>query len=381
MTAARHITSDTLERAALIHREIFQLVALILVAIAAFVVTRSVAASNRDTNLRDAAEWYRRGQQAIDAGKVDDAIDSLRRATVRDRNDKRYVLALARALAFKRDDDAARSVLLTLRESSPEDADINLQLARLAVARQDVTDALRFYHNALYAPWPIEQAEARRRVRLELVQFLLTHGQSSRALSELLALSSDMPNDAPSRREVGQLFARAGDHAHALDQFQRVLRQTPEDQAAIAGAGQAAFGLGNYALAQSYLHRLPTDAPDVRTTRELTDLVLSRDPLATRIGSAERRRRLVANFMYAKQRLEVCFESDKPGEDVVALQSEAHAFDGPLAKSGILEQDTIAAGVDLIERLEQEITRRCGPPAALDHALTLIGRKHGADVK
>ena len=32
-------------------------------------------------------------------------------------------------------------MLMTLRESEPEDREINLQLARLAAARQDVTEA------------------------------------------------------------------------------------------------------------------------------------------------------------------------------------------------------------------------------------------------
>ena len=296
--------SDTVERAALIHREIFQLSALILAVIAAFVLTRAVAASNREMSLRDAAEWYRRGQQAIDAGRVDDAIDALRRATVRDRNDKRYVLALAQALALKRDDDAARSVLLTLRESAPEDPDINLQLARLAAARQDVTEALRFYHNALYAPWPTEQADARRRVRLELIRFLLTHDQASRALSELLALSTDLPDDVPLRLEVAQLFAKAGDNGHALDQFQRALHLAPENGEALAGAGQAAFRLGDYVLGPNLsARRTRRRRTTSRHTREVVDLVLSNDPLANRLGSAERRRRLVADFSYAQQRL------------------------------------------------------------------------------
>ena len=52
-----------------------------LVASAAFFLTRAVAASNRDMSLRDAAEWYRRGQQEMQAGQVDDAIDAFRRAT------------------------------------------------------------------------------------------------------------------------------------------------------------------------------------------------------------------------------------------------------------------------------------------------------------
>ena len=222
MIPAKRATSETVERAALIHREFLQLGVLILVAVAVFFVTRAVATSNRDTNLRDAAEWYRRGQQQLEAGAIDDATDSFRRATVRNRNDKRYVLALARALALNQDDDAARTVLLTLRESSPEDPDDQPPAGAARRSRHDVTAALRFYHNALYAPWPVEQADARRQVRVELIEFLLTHDQASRAVSELLALSTDLPDDTPLRLQVAQLFAKAGDHAHALDQFQRV---------------------------------------------------------------------------------------------------------------------------------------------------------------
>jgi Flp pilus assembly protein TadD len=374
-----HSSSDSVERAASIHREILQLGVLILVAVAAFFLTRAVAANNREMSLRDAAEWYRRGQQAIGTGRVDEAIDSLRRATVRDRYDRRYVLALAQALALKGDDDAARSVLVTLRESAPEDPDINLQLARLAVARHDVTEALRFYHNALYAPWPNEQADARRRVRFELIRFLLTQDQGSRALSELLALSTDLPDDGPLHLEVAQLLTKAGDNGHALDQFQRALRLAPENGEDLAGAGRAAFQLGDYVLAATYLRRAPAEVAEVRTTRDLVDMVLSNDPLASRLGSAERRRRLVADFSFAQQRLGTCLEqrSGSPStSDELALQSEARAFEGQLKPPAILEQDTIETGVDLIDRIEQHVIERCGPPAALDRALVLIGRQH-----
>lgn len=376
-------TPDSTDRSTLVHREILKLSALILLAVGSFLMTRAFAASNRRMSLRDAAEWYRRGQQSLDAGRVDEAIDSLRRATVRDRDEKRYDLTLARALALKGDDEAARNVLLTLRDSAPEDADINLQLARLAATRQDVTEALRFYHNALYAPWPIEQADARRRVRVEVIRFLLTHGQTSRALSELLALSSDMPEDAAARVEVAQLFADAGDHTHALDQFQRALTQSPDDGTATAGAGLAAFRLGDYALARTYLHQLPTPSADVQRIRETVDLVLSSDPLASRLGSTERRRRLTADLSHTEQRLSQCGESPDgaPPEGLVVLRGEAQAFTEQLAQPGILEQDTVEAGVDLINREEREIARRCGPPTVLDQALALIGHAHGTDSK
>ena len=122
MSSANHDDS-TAERSNLIQREILQLLLLIAVAVAAFFVTRAIAANNRDMNRRDAAEWYQRGLGQLDAGDADSAIDSFRRATVKHRSEKRYVLALARALAGTRQDEAASSALLGIqpkfRQSPP----------------------------------------------------------------------------------------------------------------------------------------------------------------------------------------------------------------------------------------------------------------------
>jgi tetratricopeptide (TPR) repeat protein len=371
------------ERSNLIHREILQLVLLIAVAVAAFFVTRAIAANNRDMSVRDAAEWYQRGLGQLDAGHADDATDSFRRATVKHRNEKRYVLALARALASTRQYEAARSALLALRESAPEDPDINLQLARLAADRQDVTEALRYYHNALYAPWTTEQADTRRRVRLELIHFLLTHDQVNRALSETVALSTDLPDDAAAHVEVGQLLASAGDSNRALDQFQRALRLAPDNGDALAGAGQAAFQTGDYRLARTYLRKAPDDMDRVTETRELVDLVLSSDPLAARIGSSERRRRLLDSFSYADERLSSCIEQHPGGQppaDELAVRDEAQDFKIRLTPS-ILEQDMIESGVELIDRIEREVVQHCPPPALRDRALLLIGPHHGVDAR
>jgi tetratricopeptide (TPR) repeat protein len=373
---------STEERSNVIHQEILKLVALIAIAAVAFFVTRAIAANNRDMSLRDAAEWYERGQRQLESGDADDAIDSFRRATVKHRGEKRYVLALARALASTRQDDAARSALLALRESAPEDPDINLQLARLAADRQDVTEAINYYHHALYAPWPTDQTDARRRVRLELIRLLLTHDQVNRALSELVALSTDLPDEAAAHAEVGQLFASAGDSGHALDQFQKALRLAPDSGAALAGAGQAAFQTGDYLLARKYLANAPEDMDRVKETRELVELVLSDDPLAARIGSSARRRRLVDNFASAEQRLKACVgqrPGGQPSPDALALGDEAQAFKDQLTPSTILDEDTIEWGVELIYRIEREVVQSCPPPTPLDRALMLIGQHHGVD--
>lgn len=369
--------TDRTEQAAAIRHEAWQLAALVVLAIVAFFVTRSVAASNREMSLRDAAEWYRRGQAALAERRVDDAVDDFRRATVRNRTDRPYVLALAHALALKHDDEAARAALLSVREASPEDPEINLELARLAAGRDDVTEASRFYHNALYAPWAVESSEERRSVRLELVQFLLTHHQQNRAVSELLAMASDLPDDVPHHVQVAQLFARAGDAANALRQFEDALRLDADDSAALAGAGQAAFALADYARARRYLQRALKNRPENGTTLEITELVLSRDPLANRIGYVERRRRLVADISYASERLTACLAAGN-GQTATAdadLQGELQAFNEALTTPP-LEQDTVESGIDLIERVEQRVVARCGPATAMDQALLLVAREH-----
>ena len=375
------MSNEPSERATFIHREMLQLGLLVFLAIIAFFVTRSVAANNRDIRLRNAGEWYRRGQAELAAGRIDASIDAFRRAIVRNRTNKPYVLALARSLSLNGDHDAARAVLLALRESSPEDVDVNLQLARLAVARQDVTEARRFYDAALYAPWTAERADERRRVRLELVRFLLSHDQRSRAQSELLASASGLPDDPPHHLEMANLFVQAGDDERALPEFQRVLRVDPENADALAGASQAAFRMGRYADARRYLRRMPADIEQVRTTREIVELVLARDPLATRIGSIERRRRLMNNLSYVQERLEACVLSSGalPSPDELAIQSELQAFDMQLKRRPQLDQDTVESGVDLIDRVERFAVEKCGPPTPLDRALLLIGRQHGAE--
>jgi tetratricopeptide (TPR) repeat protein len=236
----------------------------------------------------------------------------------------------------------------------------------------------------LSGPDTVDQADARRRVRFELIAFLLTHDQTSRALSELLAMNTDLPDDLALRLEVGQLFAKAGDHGHALDQFQRALRVAPGSHEALAGAGEAAFQLGDYALARTYLRQLPAEVNDVRDTRDLVELVLSNDPLAKRIGSAERRRRLAADFSYAEQRVSTCLGQRTNGQltdEELALQTEVRAFEKALKPGAILEQDTVETGVDLIDRMERRIVQLCGPLTTFDHALALIGSKHGAGAR
>jgi hypothetical protein len=65
----------------------------------------------------------------------------------------------------------------------------------------------------------------------------------------------------------------------------------------------------------------------------------------------------------------------------LSLQHEAQAFEDQLKPASLLEEDTIEAGLDVIDRIEKLVVQRCGPPTVLDQALVLIARQHGADAR
>jgi len=371
---------DVEERSALIHQEILKLAILIAVAIAAFFVTRAIAASNRSMTLRDAAEWYARGERALAAGDPSVAVEAFRRANVMKRGDRQYTLALGRALITTHQTDAAEGSLLALRESAPEDPEVNLELARLEAGRGDATAALRYYHNALYAPWSAEQADDRRNIRLELIRFLMATHQSGRAESELVALTSDLPDTVALHVEVGDMFLSIGASRRALDQFERAIALAPQDRAALAGAGRAAFSVGDYEKAQHYLPELSDAGDDVREMRALVNLVLSGDPLAPRIGSSARRRRLLEALSHISERLDACHPSN-PGDASAGalsqLAEETTAFEKELEHGTTLENDTIENGLDLVNRGARAVTAACPPAQTLDRALMLIASRHG----
>ena len=322
-------------------------------------------------SLRDAAQWYVRGREAQAQGRLDDAVEDFRRATARDRTNQTYTLALARGLALNHDSGGARALLMTLRESTPENAEINLELARLAARNADVAGAQRFYHNALYAPWAIDRTDDRRAVRFELVRFLLDQHQAERALPELLAAAADLPDTASAHETVGTLFAEAHDDAHALDQFQHALRLSPNDSAALAGAGRSAFRLGDLVRARTYLmHAIPS--ADVMALLALVEQTLADDPLASRIGSGERQRRLLSDLDYTRERLASCAAGTQDD-----LESEADEFSKSLKRpTPVVDRDAVESGVELIDRMARQIVERCRPATTRDQALALIGQRH-----
>lgn len=365
-------TERILQLRHVVRREAVRLVVLSTIAAAAFLGTRALAARAEHLAVVDAARWYDRGLEHLAASNGDAAAVAFRRATMKHRGEKRYVLALAEALGRSGNRDPAARALLGLRELSPEDADVNLALARLARARGDTSEAVRYYQHAIYAP--AATPGNTRHLRVELVRFLLENGQDERAVAELIAASVDLPADPAPRLELAALFLRAGNPSRAAEQYQLVLTQDRANLPALEGAVRAAFELGDYRAVAAF--RLPAMvSPETADRASVARDVLARDPLATRLTAAERRRRLLLNISYVEERWTACqVNAGAPAAHPQSLIDVRAA-----ARRGTMGRDTEAleAAMTILEGLRQELAQTCGPAPPADRALAIIARTHG----
>ncbi|MGH9452850.1 MAG: tetratricopeptide repeat protein, partial [Terriglobia bacterium] len=200
-------------------------------------------------------QWSWRGEKDLSGGHPEAAVDDFRTALLYSEDNNRLELQLARALFAADRTDEARDYLLKLWEDNPADGAVNLELGRIALRHENVTQAIRYYHSAIDGVWQ-NNAEARRRpIRKELCQALIDHGLRTEALAELAALSAETPDNAARRAEVGTLFMQVQAYDVALKQYQRALRLDHRLQAAWKGAGEAAYRMGDYRLARRYLLR------------------------------------------------------------------------------------------------------------------------------
>ena len=138
------------EATASLHRHKFGLPVLVLIIIAGFSFTRMVVDwfNNREGEL--ASAWNQRGVAALNAHRPQEAVEDFETALLYVRqDDDEYGIRLAESLLAAGRPNEAQSRLLNLLEDHPTDAVVNLELARIAAARGELQDAIRYYHGAI----------------------------------------------------------------------------------------------------------------------------------------------------------------------------------------------------------------------------------------
>lgn len=370
--------------ARILNKEILLLVALVLCAFGLFFFTKSMASREQQMEIRISRIWYERGEQYIASGSIENAIQAFRSATAGTRYNEQYALALADALTAGNHDAEAQQLLLRLRESDPENTDINIYLARLTSKQGQTSDAARYYENALYGRWNGSHVDVRRRqLRIELIRFLLEHQERNLASSELLIVETELPDLPAPWIETAKLFGQAGDLQHALKDYSEAFRLDSDNIEALTGVGETSFQLADYTKAAHYLKaalKLDPRAAKTRQLLSLAEMLLADDPLAPHLTAGERQRRLISDFARSLQRLESCLNqnpSNQTNAGLQALQAEALAMQPKLnQRKPLPDSDIITAGLNLVLRMQRAASDTCGEPSVQDQALILIGEQH-----
>ncbi len=166
-------------------------------------------------------------------------------------------------------------ILRQLRDAAPEDPSINIELARIEASRSDVALAVKYYRNALYGDWKGDTSGAQYRLRVELIDFLLAHGERESAVAELVIVASSLPDDRAQEVTVGQLLLQAQEYRRAQAEFDRALLHRPRGADALIGAGTSAFYLQDYKRAIAYLREALVASPGDPDAADLLQRAIS----------------------------------------------------------------------------------------------------------
>jgi tetratricopeptide (TPR) repeat protein len=360
-------------------RETATLALLVLLAIAGFA---GVSGLSRIYHAQQEAlgnRWFTRGAADLKEQHFDRAVSEFRTALLYSRDNYSYQLNLAEALIGLKRSSEAYAYLLNLWEREPENGRVNLELARIAAQRKLTEEALRYYHNTIYATWASDQEVERKNARLELIEFLLGNNDKTQAQSELIALAANLDDDPGEHARAGDLFLRIGDDEHALAEYRLGLNEERRDPAVLAGAGRAAFELRQYTLAERYLQEaVSANASDTQSAQLLSTatLVVKMDPFRRQISVAERSRIVGEAFATAGQRLKSCFDAGA-ADGQSSLGQEWEKLKGQITEAGLRRNpDLVEVAMELVFRIERQSSAACGPPTGTDLALLLIAKLH-----
>jgi tetratricopeptide (TPR) repeat protein len=351
----------------LAQREVALLIVLCLISAATFAGTHRLAAWSRGRRTEAAAQWFARGEQLLRGGASTEGVAALREAVAANRQEPRYTLALASSLADAGQRDEAQRILLQLRQSQPDDVQINYRLARLAALGGDPAEATRFYNYAMYGVARTGAEYERWRIRAELVAFLLDRGERQEAITEIGALGRELPDQLQAQLQAAHLADRAESPAQALEFYQKAMALDATSTEALAGAGEAAFALRDYAAAASHLRRAVAggaSTPQLTSHLETARLVLATDPLAAKLPAAERARRLAAGAARAASRYDACLSTSGSRQAVRDPTSVELARLRRQAASISQDPEALMRGIGVIAAAEATIRARC--PGAVE---------------
>jgi tetratricopeptide (TPR) repeat protein len=337
-----------------------------------------------------AREWFQRGNADLSAGKPAEALEDFRNALSYDSENNLIQLRLAEALLADGRLPEANSYFLNLWDRTPGSGEVNLNLARTSARMGDAEQAIRHYQTAIYGNWETATSQHRRNARLELCKFLLENGRLDEARAELAGLASDTPpEEAMLHEQTGHLFLKAADPAQAVVEFEAALRSNPKQSQWLEDAGKAAFVIGNYQKAETYLSQANREnpSPSIGEMLETVRAVLRNDPYLPGLSDEEQGRRSWLALHQGITRLRTCMQMNparqtpQPSLELQVLAKNAKDLQEHVNLRALSRDSDMRNGVmRLVFQIEDETSRDCALPSGPDQALLLIRKEHqGSD--
>jgi tetratricopeptide (TPR) repeat protein len=334
-----------------------------------------------------ARNWFARGERALNEGQGTAALSDFRNALFHEPASAVYQLQLTRALIATGRLAEAGNYLLRLWATDPANGPVNLELGRLAMRQGQVSQVITYFHSAIGGVWR-EKGPSQRQLREELSEYLIGQGQRDEAVAELMALSAQTPNSPKLRTQVASLFLKAQDYAFALKEFHASLELDSRQPAAWAGAGEAAFALGDYGTARSDLRHAVVQDPHNSAAAKmlaLADQVIRIDPFDRRVPVAKRRRRAIAAFGHALARVRECaarkgesLAASNPATPLAAAYADALKIKPQVnMKAFRRNADLMDSTMRLVFQIEKLAVPACGPGGSMDQALLLLSSRAG----
>lgn len=352
--------------------------ALLTALMVVFFLAVSTLARIHDGQRESLAErWAQRGVDNLNAKLYKPAVEDFRTALLYSRDNGAYQLSLAEALIGLKRDDEAQAYLINLWEREPDNGMVSLELARIAVSKNQTQQALRYYHNAIYGTWPSDPDAQRRKTRLELIAYLMRINARQQAEAEMIDLAATVGEDAAQQEQLGEMFATVGDYGRALAAFRTSLSLHRRYPAALAGAGNAAFESGQFLQAERYLEEaLAADPGDAAVEQRLkmTEYVLHWDPFRQGLSQVQQNRIVMAAFAAAGARLKGCTSPDASQQEDQQQWTRLK----PQITERNLEQtpDLVNTAMKLVFAIEKETASTCGAQTDTDQALLLVASLH-----
>jgi tetratricopeptide (TPR) repeat protein len=337
-----------------------------------------------------ADEWFAAGEERFQAGDAGAALTDYQNAMVYSPNNTKFQFHLAEALAAAGRRDQARPYLLVLLSESPGSGQVNLQLARIAVANNSRPDALRYYQGAIYGEWPGDAIAMRWEIRRELCQYLIAKGDINEATPAVIDLAENTAESDPARLKiVGQLLLETQLWARAQQVYRSLLTLDRYDEEALAGAGRAAFELGEFSAALEDFNRLSAERleqPDIAPAHEMAHRVLAMSPYLAGLSPQVRAQRAANALSVAQTRADNCARQTGTSLEETPPRTElqiAYSTSQTMGASWGLRDlgkfpDRLESAMQTTFEIENAAAKACGEPQGDNRALWLLGRSRSA---